>query len=292
MNKIIQGDIKYFVPIYGSYYHFICESVLGLFRMLERESILGTRECRLWYQGPYSNIVQMFSRHPVVNIPISKPYLRDALTIGEGIKTLQYQALNSEESFAQLKPLASYLGSLVSSEEGPRGITIIKRVKRRVYSETEELALMLRKLQVPVRVVQMELETFASQINIMRHTRILVAPHGAGTINQAFMRPGGHVIELFPKGYANWHARAVATVFGHDLVEIESDTPGLFGREPSDEIRQWIVRNGWPDRTTVQAARRRSEELHRVVRDVESYSIPPKRVMSIVESVLCRSGLD
>jgi hypothetical protein len=106
-------------------------------------------------------------------------------------------------------------------------------------------------------------------------------------MNQVFMPAGGNIIELFPKGYSNWQAKAVADVFGHELIEIESEVPGVFGREPSAEIRQCIIEAGWPDRRIVQASRRRSDELGRVVRDVKSYSINPERIMRAVEFVLC-----
>jgi hypothetical protein len=83
----------------------------------------------------------------------------------------------------------------------------------------------------------------------------------------------------------------MAEVFGHHLIEIESHTPGVFGGEPSPEIRSFIEKNGWPDRKTVQAARRRSEDLHRVVRDVSSFSIDPRRIVMAVRDAIGRRGL-
>ena len=155
-----------------------------------------------------------------------------------------------------------------------------------MYLEIEELADKLRVFQFPVKIVQMEKESFASQVNIMRNTRVLIAPHGAGTMNQIFMPKGGVIVELFPMGYSNWHAKAVAEVFGHNLMEIESEEPGTFGREPSEEIRKMIEVNGWPDRKTVEKSRKQSQDLLRIVRDVTSYSINPDRILKVVENAL------
>jgi hypothetical protein len=249
------ANAKYFVPIFGSYYHFLCESALDLYNMLAKESILESLACELWYQGNYDEIVQMFSCYPIVKIPTVKPYLKDASTIGADIKTLKHVQLNSSIDFYKLKPMVRFLDGRIPVVETQKGITIIKRTGKRMYLETDELEAKLQEFQIPVRVVQMELEPFASQVNIMRGTSILIAPHGAGTMNQVFMPAGGNIIELFPKGYSNWQAKAVADVFGHELIEIESEVPGVFGREPSAEIRQCIIEAGWPDRRIVQASR-------------------------------------
>jgi hypothetical protein len=187
--------------------------------------------------------------------------------------------LGRKVSFESLKPMVDFLNAKIPPVAMPKGITIIRRAKKRVYLETDELAESLEVLRLPVRVVQMENERFASQVNLMRNTLILIAPHGAGTMNQIFMPKGGKIIELFPKGYSNWHARAVADTFGHDLTEIESEASGIFGREPSEEIRKQIEEYGWPDRRIVKASRRRSEDLHRVVRDVRGYSIDPSSLL-------------
>jgi hypothetical protein len=257
--------------------------------MLKTESILDSCDCKLWYQGNYNEVVQVFSCHEVVKLPVMEPYLRDASTIGSDIKTLKHVRLNNSQDFYKLKPMVSFLNDRIPPAATKTGVTIIKRVAKRVYLETDEIADRLQAFHVPIKVVQMESESFVSQVNIMRGTNILIAPHGAGTINQIFMPTGGHIIELFPKGYANWHARAVADAFGHELTEIESEVPGIFGREPSEEIRQSITENGWPDRRAVQASRRRSQDLLRVVRDVKSYTINPERIIRAVESALCRT---
>ena len=280
----------YFIPIFGSYYHFLNESALGLYNMLREEAILDTLDCKLWYQGNYGEIVQMFSSRPIVKLPVIKPYLKHASAIDPNIKTLKQVRLGKKVGFETLKPMVNFFNDRIPQVAMPKGITLIKRAIRRVYQETDELADALTAFQLPVRVVQMEKESFASQVNLMRNTLILIAPHGAGTMNQIFMAKGAKIIELFPKGYSNWHAKAVADVFGHDLTEIESEVPGVFGRVPSDEIRKQIEEEGWPDRRTVQASLRRSQDLNRIIRDVQSYSINTKRVLHMVEQAVSSIG--
>jgi hypothetical protein len=182
----------------------------------------------------------------------------------------------------------NFFNERIPVEKADLGITVIKRIKKRVCVETEEIASRLSRYDIPVRLVQMETQTFAKQVNIMRNTVILIAPHGAGTMNQIFMPEGGHILELFPRGYANWHAKAVADVFGHSLTEIESEVPGTIGREPTEQVKAWIDANGWPDRATLRASRKNSDDLLRVVRDVATYSIDPDDVISAVEHALTR----
>jgi hypothetical protein len=280
-------DIKYFVPIFGSYYHFICESVLGLYNMLWQESIVDSLNCNLWYQGNYVEVVQLFSGHPVIRVPLLKPYLKDASTLRPNIKTLSQPRLRAKDEFHQLLPLADFLSHRIPVMTMEKGITIIRREHKRAYLETDELADSLKLFQIPVRVVQMECESFSSQVNIMRGTSILISPHGAGTINQIFMPRGGNIIELFPKGHSNWHAKAVADVFDHDLTEVESAAPSEFGREPTEAIRRNISENGWPDRMAVRALRKhKSDDLCRVIRDVKSFSIDPKKIIGVVDRLL------
>ena len=232
-------EVKCFIPTNGPYYHFITESALGLYLLLKKNAKLESLDCQLWYQGKFVEIVQMFSAQPVVQIPLEER-LKDAKRIDSSIKTLKIGYLKRRRDFYKLLPLAKFLSDRIPEHYAEKGITIIKRANKREYAQTEELAQKLIKFQLPVRIVQFEKMPFAEQVNVARNTSILIAPHGAGTINQMFMRKGAKLIELFPKGYYNWRSEAVAKVFGHELVEIESDQPGTFGRQPSEEIKRLI----------------------------------------------------
>ena len=302
-------EIKYFVPVFGSYYHFITESALGLYLLLKKNSRLTSLDCHLWYQGNYDEIVQMFSCHPIVKVPL-KPRLENAKTIGKDIKTLKHQFLQRKKDFSPLAEMAKFLSDKVPVKEEPKGITIIKRTNSRVFIETDELHIKLAALQLPVRTVQFEKLTFTEQVNVARNTNILIAPNGAGTLNQMFMPKNSKIIELFSKGDSNWHAKAVAEVFGHELIDIESATPGSFGKQPGEKLRRRLEKEGWPDRETVLGQpgvrlryfleekglsnraivnildRFNMFELMRVVRSVKSFSINPDIITAHVQKML------
>jgi hypothetical protein len=92
------------------------------------------------------------------------------------------------------------------------------------------------------------------------------------------MPKGSKIIELFPRGDFNWHAQAVAEAFGHEWMEIESDKPGIFGRQPSERIRKFIEEKGWPSRAMVQ--RQPSERIRKFIRFMEEKDRPSRAAVS------------
>ena len=279
--------LEYFVPIYGNYYHFMTETALGLYRLLNEHGCVESKECRLWYQGSYEAIVQMFSRYPITHIPISKPYIKSGAELDGSLKTLQHiRIFQHPTGRADLVKLRDFLGRQIPYLPEQKGILVIKRCTKRAYHEHEELVTQLNQFGDPVRVAQMEKLTFCDQVNIMRNSKILIAPHGAGMLNMIFMDRGCRLIELFPKGVENWHAGEIARLFGHQLVEIESQVEGPFHREPPDGVRRWIKQNGWPTRELGQKWRDAHKDIERAVRDVGEFSIPVKQVMLAFEKII------
>jgi hypothetical protein len=109
------------------------------------------------------------------------------------------------------------------------------------------------------------------------------------------MPPGGKIIELFPKGYPNWQQKRISEIFGHQLVGIESDRPGIYGRQPNDEMRAFLDKHQWPGSAKLQLlaissleAQRivKNREFGRVLRDVSSFSIEPEKILKNVEAML------
>jgi hypothetical protein len=281
---------KYFIPIFGSFYHFMMESMLGLYHELERADALKSRDCRVWYQGSYTKIVSFFSVNPIVTIPISKPYLKDARAFGPDIKQISHPII---KDFNELVPFAKFISDLIPIKKTDRGITLIKRTNRRVYEETDELFGKLKTFDMPVRCVQLEYLPFEEQVNIFRSTRLLIAPHGAGTVNQMFMPAGGSIIEIFPMGDGNWQAKKIADAFGHELITLNADKPGILRSNLSKEVKDWFAIHGWPDRKTVEFLDSRSykginAQICRAVRNCQSYSVNPDKIMEIAQRLLTR----
>jgi Glycosyltransferase 61 len=278
--------LRYFVPIFGNYYHFMTESALGLYRLLVENGCTESKDCRIWYQGGYGGIVQMFSKYPITSVRIQKPYIQNGAELDGSIKTLQHiRIFRHPTGRADLLLLRDFLARQIPHSPAQKGILVVKRNMKRCYREHEECIKELAEYRLPVWTVALETLSFGEQVNIMRNTKILVAPHGAGTVNMIFMEPGSKVIELFPKGIANWHAAAIAKICGHQLIEIESEEEGPFHREPPDGVRKWIAENGWPTRELGQQWRDMHKDIERAVRDVAEFSVPVRRVIEAIDTM-------
>jgi hypothetical protein len=281
-------EINVFVPIYGSYYHFITESALGLFRLLQENNRLESRDCNIWYQGGFGSIVQMFSCRPIMQLPFARPFLRDPSSLGKNVFMLQHRRLTDHPYGSELIPLRDYLSNQIPFVSMEIGVTIIQRNKNRSYQESGLLAESLQStIRLPVRVVCFETLSFSDQVNLARNTALLIAPHGAGTLNQIFMPKGSSIIELFPLGYQNSHAQSIAKAFGYQWVEIESEKPGVVGRMRDENIDRYITDNGWPTRLAVDKQLPLfGHELRRTVRDVASFSIDPAVIVQKAKYML------
>jgi hypothetical protein len=102
--------------------------------------------------------------------------------------------------------------------------------------------------------VFMEDLTFTEQVQLMKETAILFAPHGAGLTNMLFCPPGCHVVEMADLSFPNPNFYAVASAMGHrywllpaeglgevhplekdlraDVAAIKAILPRLIGDEP------------------------------------------------------------
>jgi capsular polysaccharide biosynthesis protein len=74
--------------------------------------------------------------------------------------------------------------------------------------------------------VYMEDLSFESQIQIMRETAVLVAPHGAGLTNMIFCSEGTHVVEIADLGFPNPNFYALASALGHPYWIVQADSVG------------------------------------------------------------------
>ena len=74
--------------------------------------------------------------------------------------------------------------------------------------------------------LNMEAIPFAQQVEIMRETRVLVAPHGAGLTNMMFCPPGAQVVEIADPAFPNPNFYALASAMGHTYFLIPSVSVG------------------------------------------------------------------
>lgn len=264
-------QLQYFIPNYGNYYHFMTESVMGLYRLLSENDQLAEKNCELWYHGRYAPIIQLFSRHPIHDITRRDP-------IPATVKTLEHIRPEVQEDWVKLRPMAAYVRKMFVYGSTVPGITVIKRINCRIYADHQALVSKLAEFGRPVREAVMEELPLQEQIKIMRNTRILVGPHGSGETNMIFMPDGSKILELYPMGFSDRVFRELAYAFGHELVELESQVPSIIGRKPTPEFAAYLAKHGWPARKDFVAGLP-SMEFRRVMRDVASFSIDPAIVI-------------
>ena len=297
-SRLPSRQPNFFVKLIGNYYHFMSESALGLFRELQRTKRLESLDCKIWYQGRYGKIVQMFSIHPIIEIPMVEPYLHNGLTLGKGIETIPHIRLSGPKMFRELVPMSKFLLNKIPATPQEPGITIIHRSEKRVYANEAELVEKLKQFSMPIHIVQFENLSFVEQVNVARNTKLLIAPHGAGTINMIFMPENSKIIEMFPKAYCPEHAKGIADAFGHTLVAVEADGDFIAGRQPCPELQEYITKNGCPTRDSLaqfqqwldQHPNIDKREAFRVFRNVASFSLDPKRIITIAEKLISNFG--
>lgn len=132
------------------------------------------------------------------------------------------------------------------------------RASRRVLVNEEEVWKLLE--PAGFERIFMEELGFEEQVQLMKQTAILFAPHGAGLTNMLFCPPGCHVVEIADLSFPNPNFYAIASAVGHrywilpaeglgdvhplekdlrvDPAAIEAILPRLLGDEPCHRPRR------------------------------------------------------
>lgn len=84
--------------------------------------------------------------------------------------------------------------------------------------------------------VLMEDLSFAQQVELMRETSVLMAPHGAGLTNMMFCPRGAHIVEIADLGFPNPNFYAVASAMGHEYWLVSAESLGE-GRPLDKDLR-------------------------------------------------------
>lgn len=74
--------------------------------------------------------------------------------------------------------------------------------------------------------VCMEELSFDDQVNLMKQTSVLAAPHGAGLTNLMFCPPGAQIIELADLSFPNPNFYALASAMGHGYWLVRAESVG------------------------------------------------------------------
>ncbi len=82
---------------------------------------------------------------------------------------------------------------------------------RRLLNEDD---LVKRLEKIGFAAIRLEKLGFDDQVRLFRGADIIVAPHGAGTTNIGYCRPGTAILEIFTDAHVNWCFRSLAALRG------------------------------------------------------------------------------
>lgn len=119
-----------------------------------------------------------------------------------------------------LKALKTY-----PEEKAKKRITYIHRKSRR-YLEPEFKEIFLNELksefpECEVQAVWFEKYSYAEQLQIIRNTDILIAPHGNGLTHAFFLPENSLVVEIFPEGSFAMDYQLISELSGHHYFAID-----------------------------------------------------------------------
>lgn len=134
------------------------------------------------------------------------------------------------------RPLVDMLRELVRalprSEGNPKAEKIyVSREKARRRRVTNEGELRIALEARGFRSVVLEDLSWAEQITVFQHAKIIVAPHGAGLANLAFCAPGARVVEFFNRAFVDGYFWRLAAVQQLDYQPIVPDGDTAIGQE-------------------------------------------------------------
>lgn len=115
-------------------------------------------------------------------------------------------------------------------ESSPDRMVFISREKadrRRLKNENEVWPGLQR---AGYEQVAMETLSFDEQVSLMRKTRVLLAPSGAGLANMLFCPPGTHIVEMSDPDYRTADFYALASALGHNYWLLPAQ--GVVAEEP------------------------------------------------------------
>lgn len=123
-----------------------------------------------------------------------------------------------------LRSVATAAGVTRRAEPGLRVFISRARAKRRRLVNEDELWALLEPAGFE-RVVMEDLD-FSRQVELMKQTAVLCAPHGAGLTNMMFCPPGTQIVEIADLGFPNPNFYALASALGHDYWVVPAEALG------------------------------------------------------------------
>lgn len=124
-----------------------------------------------------------------------------------------------------LRTVRDRLAPGLPASERTRRLYVSRARARFRRLENEEDILPMLEMRGFERVF-LEDHDFASQIDLMAHAEVVVAPHGAGLTNVMFCAEGTHVAEIASPRFPNPNFYAVAAAMGHHYYIVNAEERG------------------------------------------------------------------
>lgn len=176
-----------------TYYHWVTEALPRLFLLKEKLARAVLLLPNNHIQRFHEEALTLFDVHRIQWLKDGRryavPHLISSTQIG---KMANYHPVIIKEMVKYFKSKAPQLLDYGEKIYISRGSAL----KRRVTNELEVESYLE---SAGFRKIQFEHHSFAEQISIMHHCRVLVGIHGAGLANMIFMEPAGRVMELRKK---------------------------------------------------------------------------------------------
>lgn len=211
----------------GNFFHEFGDGIIPLyitintlFNYRRRNVVLVISKSRDWWVHKYSEVLQSFSKHPIINLDNDTvshcfPYARLGL-ISHGFMTINPNLLPNPKSLIQFRDFLdkSYSQKPISKSSIPKPsktrprLVLVSRTGNvgRVLLNQEEVRKEAERLGFDVVVFDPSPSTpLGSAYDLINSSHAMVGVHGAALTHLLFLRPGSTFIQVVPLG-VDWLA--------------------------------------------------------------------------------------
>ncbi|KAI3885554.1 hypothetical protein MKX03_009252 [Papaver bracteatum] len=228
----------------GNPYHDFDDGFIPLFTTLrtaypssEEQPILVISKCEDWWLSKYSELLEMFSPYPVINLDNeTATHCFPSATVGlisHGFMTIDPTLLPNSETLRDFRALleSAYAKTglqtnptISASTPTPRPrLLVVSRTGEnvgRVMSNQAEVALLAKDIGFHVTVFEPTKSTSVTETyRLLSSAHAMVGVHGAAMTNLLFLRPGSVFMQVVPIG-TDW---AAEVCYGKPAKEIGLD---------------------------------------------------------------------
>lgn len=243
----------------NNYYHFFVDKLKLALESVKSFSPEEMKRITIFYSGNQQNIFKYFfdNVQPYNTAPLDLPLLERSVKRNNDLVEIAEHIIKSMDL----------------REEGGDVITFIQRENFRKLENSDEVRKVLESLKMPIVDAFLHKMSFEDQVKLMRRTRLLVGPHGAGFTNMIFMKRGTVVLEFFPTEFMRGPFKEMAQIHGinyFDVTGINLDPNRISKKEFMDLPDKWGKNIDITRRTRDANMRVDGDKLKDVLKEIES----------------------